>query len=192
MIINLTQNRVLNEKFAIPRPAVSKYKHWFNQCMNFNNLSFLSVAYFSAWSEWVEVESTERKTIDAKKRSNNEQVTYTCGGCDIIKKRKCPSIRQDDCGENDTIKKNCETRPCPLWSSWSDLHTDKNKNSLCWNDSNNKNHYCYTDTNLRRQGHPDHLGTKTKFRDCQGKMTFEDFQEMKRNSSAFFSSLFSG
>ena len=129
------------------------------------------------------MKSTDRKAIDAIKRSNSEQVTYTCGACDTIKKRKCPSIRQEDCGGNDTKKKNCETRPCPLWSSWSDLHT-KNKTSLCWNESKNDEHFCYTDSNLRRQRHPDYLGTKTKFRDCQGKMTFEDFQEMKTKVSS--------
>ena len=118
----------------------------------------------------MEVRSTDRKAIHAKKRSNGDKVTYICGDCDIINKRYCSSPRKEDCGEYDTKKKNCGARPCPLWSSWSYTHTDADKNSVCWNDSSNEQHYCYTDSNRRASGDPKQFGTKTKFRDCQGEV----------------------
>ena len=85
-----------------------------------------------------------------------------------MKKRICPSKRKEDCGGNDTKKKNCETRPCPLWSDWQYTHTDSQRISLCWNEASDQQHYCYTDSKLRSINHESQQGTKTKFRDCQG------------------------
>ena len=117
----------------------------------------------------MDVKIPRRKEIQARKRSNGEQVTYTCGDCDTRKERFCPSKRKKDCGEKSIQQKNCETRPCPLWSEWTYKDTDDSKNSLCWNELNDKQHFCHADSNLRRRNDPSQIGTRTKFRDCQGK-----------------------
>ena len=84
-----------------------------------------------------------------------------------MKRRHCPSKRKEDCGGNDTKKKNCETRPCPLWSEWSYNHTEKDDDSkikkiICWNELKNEEHFCHLNQNNPQKG------TKTKYRDCQG------------------------
>lgn len=107
---------------------------------------------YSAWSEWNVVEG--QKEIYATKRSNGEQVTLTCG--------RNQRFRLE-------IKKQTERTPCPTWSSWSYKYTDRSKNSLCWNEDTNKQHFCHTDSHLRQRSHPSQIGTRTKFRDCQGK-----------------------
>ena len=106
--------------------------------------------------------------IPAIKRSNGDPETYVCGACDTVKRRRCPSARKEDCGGNDEKRKNCQTRPCPLWSDWSYVHTDSDKASLCWNKYDTKQHHCFTDSQLRNQNDDSQIGTKIKYRDCQG------------------------
>ena len=154
MIIPPIQNQILTRKSASLVNAVSAY---------FNPLRIhetFKLILNLAWSEWEKVNNTDIQTVQASKRSNGEKVEYKCGVCENLKTRKCPSTRKEDCGENDKHSKNCETLPCPMWSSWNNKRAKNDREYTCLKKTTRQKHFCNENISDK--------GFRIKYRDCQG------------------------